>query len=452
MKRTYFSVAMCCAIGLLSLGACDDSSDDLTSLDAAPTPDTATADASDLVRSDAAVTKAPDASDALSDVALSQDAAAADTAPSPSVEGNIERDGFPKAGSVAFVLVGSKYHFFQAGSSVDTSISYISPDGTTAYGWYRDKPLSDPTNRDTAFSLNLHTGRFTPIPFEDSRASIVRGGNGTKLVGKMIFENGTPEDKKDDLRRGFLFDTVTKKSELVKRDGYSDIGFTAINSAGVITGFNDFGELGFIYADGKFTDLKHPDAYRLFPFAINDAGVIVGVWGKTEADWFEEGASPSFIASRKADGSIDVKKYELAGYAGVDLTGLNNKGQFCGNAYKKTDSVAVVIRGASLTSEVEFVPIDGKVQPFATGIDERGWISGQLFILDEVKVCGGHGALNSDSCTCDTGYLVDAYDKKNCIPLNAECNGHGHTHADAKCHCDQGFRQNPDNKAQCLPL
>jgi hypothetical protein len=371
--------------------------------------------------------------------------------PGAAIRGNIGIDDLPDHGSVAFVLVGERYQMFKKEGAADTSIAFIGPDGTTAYGWYRDRPVSDPTNKDVAFSLDLTTGVFTDIVFEGSRASIVRGGNGSRLVGKMILMNGTPDDKTDDLRHGFIYDLETKALELVSRDGYTDIGFTSINSDGVVTGFNDFGALGFVYEGGEFFDLVNPQAYRLFPFAITTNGTIVGAWGSTEDDWFEELKGDGFVARPAAPDGYETERVPLQGYLAGYLTGLNDAGAYCGTGHKTANSYRVLLRGASLSDAPEAVPFAKGFEPFPTGLTQSGLIYGQAMAVEVEKDCAGHGVPSGDTCTCEDGYQVDPVDPKNCISNSAKCSGHGHEHEAGNCHCDAGFKNPIGDKTKCIP-
>jgi len=352
---------------------------------------------------------------------------------------------------VAFVLVGNDYALFKKEGAEDTSISYISPDNKLAYGWYRDKPFDDPTNIDTAFSLDLATGEFTDIPFEDSRASIVRGGHGQTLVGKMILMNHTPETRDDDKRMGFIYDLVTKKLELVERAGHYDTGFTALNAAGLITGFNNFGELGFVYDKGEFQDLGHPDAFRLFPFAITSDNVIVGAWGNTADDYYEETKGAGFVAKPAEPSGFEAEKYEIPGYVAIYLTGLNDAGAFCATGFKSENSYRVLLRGASLESDATVVPFARDYEPFPTGINQGGWIFGGATAVEVKKDCAGHGDVVGEVCACDAPYESDPYDAKNCIPIGAVCNGHGHEHLAGECHCESGFKNPVGDKSKCVP-
>ncbi len=369
----------------------------------------------------------------------------------PSIVGNIDGDELPDHGSVAFLLIHDKYRLFKKEGAEDTSISFVADDGKFAYGWYRLKPIDDPGSVDTAFALDLSSGEFKDMLFDDSRASIVRGGNGRKLVGKMILMNKTPDTKSDDRRLGFIYDLDSHKLQLIGREGHSDTGFTAINSSGVITGFNDFGEIGFVYEGGAFHELTAPNAYRLFPFAITSDKTIVGAWGDTADDWFDELRGSGFVARATPGGSYDGQKYVLAGYSAMYLTGLNDAGAFCGTAHATDTSYRVLVRGSALGKAPEVVPFTANYEPFATGIDERGWIFGQAMAVVEKKDCAGHGRLMGAACACDSGYQLDAYDMTNCIALGAVCNGHGHEHEVGVCHCDSGFKNPVGDKSHCTP-
>ena len=235
---------------------------------------------------------------------------------------------------------------------------------------------------------------------------------------------------------------------LVAREGYSDIGFTALNEE-LVVGFNDFGTQGFVYDAGEFSDLNHSEAFRLFPFQIDATGTIVGFWGLTEDGWYESAVNPSFVAQPTSEGYA-IERYEVAGYSGTGLTGLNEGGELAGLAYATGTSLPVVFRADSAEAAPEFFPLAGDYEPFPTGIAEGGLVHGQVFILEEPRPCGGHGTPAGDSCDCDEGFDVDPVDPMNCLPPDAECSGHGHLHGD-ECHCDDGFKKDPSDAMKCVP-
>ena len=148
-----------------------------------------------------------------------------------------------------------------------------------------------------------------------------------------------------------------------------------MNSQGVITGFNDFGAQGFLFTNGEFIDLDDPGAFRLFPFQINDLGQFVGFWGTSEATWFLNNVNPAFTGTFDGQ-SYTVDKYELPGFAATGLTGINNQGRMTGIAYPTSTSRPVLFSVASPTAEPEVFPLPDHLEPFPTGIDDRGWIYG----------------------------------------------------------------------------
>lgn len=332
------------------------------------------------------------------------------------IQGNTTLEGLPDSGSSAFVIVDGEYRFIRRPGAEDTSISYIDSTCERAYGWSRDKPFTDDTAVETSWVLDLATLEFTDIEIPGARWTVVRNAlDGGAVVGKLSVDGGTPDDSSDDESRGFIHDPVTGTTELFAREGFFDIGFTAINSAGVVVGFNDFGTQGFSLADDVYSDLDHPDAYRLFPFQISSDGTIVGFWGVDENTWFDNSVNPAFIATPAGD-SVQVAKYEIAGRTGTGLTGLNEAGQLAGIAYSAATSLPVVFTSAAADTPPRFYPLPGSVEPFATGISATGLVYGQVFIVEEPRECSGHGTVADGVCDCDEGYQADSGDPQACVP------------------------------------
>lgn len=291
----------------------------------------------------------------------------------------VTADELPDHGSAAFVLLDRVFHFISAPGAEDTSISHIS--ATTAWGWSRDLPVDDPAATSSSWELDLETGEFTAIEMPGVTWSVLRGGVGAgPLVGKLAGDSDTPADDSDDATYGFVIDAGSDEVHRVARDGYSDIGFTDANADGLIIGFNDFGTLGFVYADGSFTDLLHPDAYRLFPFSINDEGVIVGFWGSDEDTWYTNGINPAFVAS-PADGGYEIERYELPGFTGVGLTAIDNAGRIAGMAWESADATPLVVVADGATSLPQTFEAPAGTSPFVTGMAESGAVFGQAFLF-----------------------------------------------------------------------
>jgi len=340
-----------------------------------------------------------------------------DDAPDPcDIQGNTTLEELPDSGSAAFVLVDGDYRFIRRPGTEDTSISYIDSTCQFAYGWSRDKPFSDDTAIETSWILNLDTLEFTDIEIPGAVWTVVRNALDSGLVvGKLSFDNGTPDEPMDDESRGFIHNPATGDTDMYARDGFFDIGFTAINEDGTVVGFNDFGTQGFSWAGDEFSDLDDPEAYRLFPFQISSNGTIVGFWGLDENTWFDNSVNPAFIAT-PSDTGPQVQKYELDGRTGTGLTGLNEAGQLAGIAYSATTSLPVVFTAESAEAAPVFYPLPGSVEPFATGISETGVVYGQTFILEEPRECGGHGTATESGCDCDEGYESGAGDTPTCVP------------------------------------
>lgn len=361
-------------------------------------------------------------------------------------KGNLELEDLPRQGSVAFLLVDGEYRFLSRPGMEDTSISFVDSSCTHAYGWSRDKQSSDETARTSSWVLDLETMKFTDLDFPEATSTVLRGArdDGT-LVGKLWVED---EATGTEASRGFWLDGQTGEIEIFSRKGHDDIGFTAVDESDRIIGFNDFGAVGFVFDGEKFTNLTHADAFRLFPFQINKAGWIVGFWGQTPDHWHENSVNPSFVARPTVEG-YRISKFEISGYSGVGLTGLNDLGQIAGIAFREPYTVPVVFRGESLNTPPQFFPLDERLEPFATGISSSGLVYGQAFILTAPPLCGGHGVVEDESCICDEGYGLDPLDPTRCLSPDEECSGRGHLHGEV-CHCDEGFKVDPVNSARCI--
>lgn len=365
------------------------------------------------------------------------------------IPGNLSAEGIPEHGSVAFVIVDGSYRFIKQPGMEDTSISYIDSRCERAYGWSRDLPYDDDAAVESSWVLDLATMEFTTISIPDTNWVVLRNATDDgRVVGKLSYTGGTA-DPSDDASRGFIHNLATGETQLVARDGFSDIGFTALNEDGLIVGFNDFGTQGFAYADSAFEDIDHVDAFRLFPFQVNRAGTMVGFWGISSETWWDNSVNAGFVAAQTA-GSLEVRRYDIEGQAGVGLTGLTDDGAIVGLAYATSSSLPVVFHAADTEAAPTFYPLRGDLEPFPTGLSEGGVIHGQAFILEEPRPCGGHGALEGETCQCDEGFELDPYDMTNCLPPGAECSGHGHLHDD-ECHCDPGFRVDPTDMMACIP-
>jgi hypothetical protein len=368
------------------------------------------------------------------------------------IAGNIDATELPSAGSVAFVTVDGEYRFIRKPGMASTSLSLIDSSCEHAYGWSRDKPADDDSARESSWVLNLATGEFKDIEIPNASWVVVRNGrdDGT-VVGKLGLDPGTPDDRSDDQSRGFIHHVDTGETELVEREGFLDIGFTAISADDVVLGFNDFGAVGFAYANAEFKNLETDAAYRLFPFQIAGSGHIIGFWGSTEDNWFERTVNPSFVAEPEGDG-YRVNKFELAGFSGTGLTGLNDAGEIAGIAYETPTSRAQVFRAESLNAEPQFYPLQDNLDPFPTGISATGVVYGEAYLvaLEPPPLCAGHGTIEQDTCVCDEGYVLDPYEAQNCIEVDAVCDGHGHLHGDV-CHCDAGYQTDPADSSRCIP-
>lgn len=288
-------------------------------------------------------------------------------------KGNIDIDDLPSAGTVGFILADGQYYYFSKPGAVNTSINHIY-DGK-AYGFYSNTE----DGSFAGFTLDLKTLEFSEIVTTGNRFFVVRGGFENDLIGKLADNSGTPTNSEDDISKGFLYDLKTQNINSVTRENYNDIGFTSMNKEGVITGFNDFGTKGFLLIDDNYIDLTHQDAYRLFPFQINKNGKFVGFWGITEDTWYDNSINPSFIGNY-SNNSYTIEKYELPGYTGVGLAGINDKGEIAGIAYKSTSDYPEVIYAADETSIPKVFALSSHLEPFVTGITNDGLIYGQIFL------------------------------------------------------------------------
>jgi len=357
-------------------------------------------------------------------------------------EGNIGTDELPATGSVGFVIHDGRYRFVKQPSMEDTSVTFISENCDYAYGWSRDKPWNDVSALESSWKLNIETMEFTTLEIPGTVRSVLRGAlEDGRVVGKAWIEDGTSH--------GFIYNVETDEVELVVREGFGDIGFTSINSNGLVVGFNDFGTQGFVFDDGTFHDLNHDDAYRLFPFQVNSHGTIVGFWGLSEDSWYDNSVNPAFVARPSGDTCLP-ELFELEGQNSTGLTGLNESGAIAGLAYASATSLPVVFSAESVDDAPTFYPLGSDVEPFPTGISETGLVHGQTFILAEPPPCGGHGTPDGDTCVCDENYEIDPYDAANCLAPGAECSGHGHLHGD-ECHCDAGFKKSSTDASMCVP-
>lgn len=318
--------------------------------------------------------------DAESPAALPEDDDAG-VAPPPAPAGTLGLEDLPSSGSVGFILADGEFTFYAVPESTGTSINHLGVDGRRAYGWYagEDQP-------EQGFELHLETGVYEPIAFPDTRFAVVRGGHGSLLVGKLADDSGTTDDPDDDVRKGFVYDTQSGELETFVREGYDDIGFSSLNAQGVITGFNDFGSQGFLFVDGEYIDLDDPAAYRLFPFQINDAGQFVGFWGTSEETWYDNTQNPSFVGALDGESVAAIQRYEFPGYSGTGLAGINAAGVMAGIAYPTAASRPVVFTTKALDALPQVHRLPEHLEPFVVGIDQRGWVYGQVFIHELVSV------------------------------------------------------------------
>lgn len=329
-------------------------------------------------------------------------------------KGNIELSDLPVGGTVGFVLVKDKYYYFLKPGAVTTSINHVH--NGKAYGSY----TTSSGGNFFGFELDLKTNQFTEIAAPGNRFFIVRGGFENKLLGKLADEMGTVDITTDDVRKGYVYDTQTKEISAYVREGYSDIGFTSMNKSGVITGFNDFGTQGLLFVDGKYINLNHSDAYRLFPFQINNKGKFVGFWGSSEATWYEND-NPSFVGYF-SNNQYTVEKYELPGFVGVGLAGVNDSGEISGIAYKDKDSYPQIFWAKDESSIPKFYPLPSHVEPFVTGMTADGAIYGQLFVYEKTEETNVSETV-ADKLLKDSELILDTVKKMNGVAHSGSISG-----------------------------
>ncbi len=105
--------------------------------------------------------------------------------------------------------------------------------------------------------------------------------------------------------------------------GYESSEARALNDSGQIVGLSGPTE-SFLYSNGRMTDL----GYMGFPNAINDNGQVVG-----------GGSGEAFLYSNGTTIDLDALIPSNSGWTLLNATGINDKGQICGNGFSPDGTV-----------------------------------------------------------------------------------------------------------------
>ena len=152
--------------------------------------------------------------------------------------------------------------------------------------------------------------------------------------------------------------------------GQTGTQITAVNSRGLVTGYNDIGsgDSGFLrYRNGEFGKLNVPGTKYLEPTAMNDIGQIAGTGILTF------GAYRGFIWSQGHSVTFTVPN---AGYA-VEVLALNSSGVVAGeylDAFKQTIFHAFLRDSAG--NVTSFDATDSSLDTAATAINASGQTTG----------------------------------------------------------------------------
>ncbi len=325
----------------------------------------------------------------------------------PEIQGNVSATDFAEYGSVGFILDNGVYHYFAMPGKVETTIASVNEQGTQAIGWSRTAEGQD----GQSFVLDLRRSRFTPLTPQGLDWFVVRGANDHGIAVGL----GKSQARQQTV--GVMYDTKTRQVTEIQRPGYTQGGLTGINNSGVIVGYSAFGEVGFVYNSGAFTTLATSGAGRLFPTAITAAGRIVGLWGP-EGSWWDPGRG--FVASKTASG-YSVHPYDRQHGMSTSLTATNDKGMLAGIYFPSVESSGIIFtaNSTSATPRDHAMPFEG-LDPWVSGMDNRGRVFGSITIKhapNNPNECGGHGHLHGTKCHCDAGYKQDPNNEGNCIPV-----------------------------------
>jgi probable HAF family extracellular repeat protein len=159
---------------------------------------------------------------------------------------------------LGFLYQGGAYTTLEVRGSFDTYASGINDAGIIV-GYYFDAQFN-------SHGFLYQGGTFTTLDFPGASSTWPLGINDAgSIVGNYLDDTGS--------RHYFLYQGGTFTTlDVPGRTGF----YVGINDAGIIVGYYfdaQFNSHGFLYQGGAFTTLNFPGV----PFAINDAGCIVGV-------------------------------------------------------------------------------------------------------------------------------------------------------------------------------
>jgi uncharacterized membrane protein len=159
---------------------------------------------------------------------------------------------------------------------------------------------------------------------------------------------------------GFLYDSDTNTFTTISVPDSPRTSLTGINDRGDIVGHSTDPFSGFLYRDGAFTPILHPDV-----LGINNKGDIIG--GFVDIDSFGNASrAHGFIFNGKTYQTIDYP-----GSTGTRLTGINDHGQVVGQ-YTVGDSIYSFLWDRGTYIPLAIPGKNGRV----TGINNRGEIIG----------------------------------------------------------------------------
>ncbi len=122
---------------------------------------------------------------------------------------------------------------------------------------------------------------------------------------------------------------------------------------------------GFLLANGAYTTIAFPNAQVTYALAINDNGDVVGSYGSGRV-------SNGFLWQ---NGTLTTINYANSRF-GTVLTGVNNAGVIVGNHRALHRDFGFIYEGGVFKDIVD----PGAKFTLAGGIDNRGLISGEIFL------------------------------------------------------------------------
>lgn len=242
------------------------------------------------------------------------------------------------------------------------------------------------------------TGTYTDIAFPGGTETSLHGVNNLgQIVGSYRDSTGSV--------KGFLFSQDTYVSFSI--GGSATTNFNDINSAGAIAGLysGSSGQHGFVRHAGKVTTVDVPGALVTYPFALNDTGTVVGIYGAAEDD--EHG----FIYQRGRFITVDYP-----GATNTVLRKVSNSGVVFGSAFVGTGPVDFLyVRGdffpitACQPESETLIGISPRGEPFgfvATGPDTT---AGFLLTRQQYTLVQPLGATQVIIRDANARYAVGAY-------------------------------------------